>query len=202
MTLAHIPKGVIGHVFLEGARTIRASPPNASQKQRSPLLFGDKTRKDPRVTLLDVATPGPRGGAFADALPTINACLNATSAILIFAGRRAAARHEADKHKRLMLSALLASSVFLALYLTRFYLTGTHRFVGADVLRYAYLAILFSHMILAVLVVPLVFRSIFLGLKGRIDEHRRIVRFTYPIWAYVSITGVVVYVMLYHLSGR
>ena len=138
---------------------------------------------------------------FVDALPTVNACLNATSAVLLLLGRRAIAGKDVTRHRNLMLAALLSSSVFLVFYLTRFYLTGAHKFVGAPWLRWTYLAILVSHMILAVATVPLVFRSIWLGLKDRIAEHRRIVRFTYPIWVYVSVTGVIVYLMLYHLSG-
>lgn len=138
---------------------------------------------------------------FTEALPTVNAVLNATSAVLLLVGRRAAARHDVPRHRATMLAALGTSSVFLVLYLTRFYLTGTHRFVGAPALKVVYLAILFSHMLLAIATVPLVFRSIFLGLRARIDEHRRLVRFTYPIWVYVSVTGVVVYLMLYHVSG-
>lgn len=138
---------------------------------------------------------------FVEALPSVNACLNATSAVLLLAGRRAIAGKDVTRHRNLMLGALLASSVFLVFYLLRFYLTGAHRFVGDPWLRGLYLLILFSHMILAVATVPLVFRSIWLGLKDRIAEHRRVVRFTYPIWVYVSVTGVVVYLMLYHVSG-
>ena len=139
---------------------------------------------------------------FTEILPSVNATLNGTSAVLLLLGRIAASRHAVRTHRALMLSALGTSTVFLALYLTRFYLTGTHRFVGPDGLRYAYLGILFSHMILAILTVPLVFRSIFLAWKARIPEHRRLVRYTFPIWMYVSITGVVVYFMLYHVSAR
>jgi putative membrane protein len=138
---------------------------------------------------------------FIEVLPTLNATLNATSAVLLFTGRRAAGPGTVLRHRNRMLSALAASTLFLVFYLLRFYLTGSHRFVGSPALRYVYLGILFSHMILAVVTVPLVFRSIFLGLKDRIAEHRRLVRYTYPIWMYVSVTGVVVYVMLYHLSG-
>ena len=139
---------------------------------------------------------------FVEILPSVNATLNATSAVLLLLGRRAAAKRDVPVHRGFMLAALGTSSVFLVLYLTRYYLTGTHHFIGPEPLRILYLLILFTHMALAVATVPLVFRSIFLGLKNRVAEHRRLVRFTYPIWMYVSVTGVVVYVMLYHLSGR
>lgn len=138
---------------------------------------------------------------FVEVLPKLNACLNGTSALLIFLGAQRAAAHQPERHRTLMLSAFGTSSLFLFFYLLRFYLTGTHRFEGADWLRYLYLFILFSHMLLAISVVPLVFRAMFLGLKNRIAEHRKVVRWAYPIWLYVSVTGVVVYVMLYHLSG-
>lgn len=99
-----------------------------------------------------------------------------------------------------MVAAFVTSAVFLGCYLTRVYLTGTTRFVRAAWLRNSYLAILVSHMILAVIVLPMILRTIFLALDKRFLEHRRIARWTYPIWLYVSITGVVVYVMLYHLA--
>jgi putative membrane protein len=99
-----------------------------------------------------------------------------------------------------MVSAFIASTVFLIGYLTRFYLTGTHRFPDVGVWRTIYLVILISHMILAVVTVPLVLRSLFLAYKKRYQEHRRIARWTFPIWMYVSVTGVVVYAMLYHLA--
>jgi putative membrane protein len=100
-----------------------------------------------------------------------------------------------------MTGALLASVLFLVFYVIRFSLTGTHRFAGEGAAKAAYLAILFSHMILAVLIVPLVLRLIHLVRLRRFHAHARLARITYPIWLYVSVTGLVVYVMLYHVYG-
>jgi len=136
----------------------------------------------------------------ADALPTVNAALNATSAVLLFAGWRAIRAGRRDVHRALMLCACGSSTLFLASYLTRIALTGTHRFPGTGLLRAAYLVVLGSHTVLAVAALPLVLRTLFLALRERFPEHRRIARWTLPIWLYVSVTGVVVYVMLYHLG--
>ena len=83
----------------------------------------------------------------------------------------------------------------------RFSLTGTHRFAGEGLARTVYLVVLFSHMILAVVVVPLVLRLLYLAFKDRFDEHRRLARWTFPVWMYVSVTGIVVYLMLYQVYG-
>jgi putative membrane protein len=136
----------------------------------------------------------------ADVLPTVNAGLNALAFLLLALGWRAIRRGDRDRHRALMLAAVSASALFLVGYLTRVALTGTHRFPGEGALRALYLAVLASHTVLAVLAAPMVLRTLFLGLRGRFPEHRRIARVTAPIWAYVSVTGVVVYLMLYHLA--
>jgi len=136
----------------------------------------------------------------ADALPTVNAALNAASATLLVLGFRAIRRGERERHRALMLCALFCSVLFLASYLTRIALTGTHRFPGEGALKAVYLAVLASHTVLAVLVAPLVLRTLFLALRDRFGDHRRIARTTLPVWLYVSVTGVIVYVMLYHLA--
>lgn len=138
----------------------------------------------------------------ADVLPGVNAALNASAFVLLALGWRAIRRGHRDLHRALMLAAVGASALFLAGYLTRIALTGTHRFPGDGLLRAAYLALLLSHTLLAALAGPLVLRTLFLGLRSRFAEHRRIARWTLPIWAYVSVTGVVVYVVLYHLAPR
>jgi putative membrane protein len=99
-----------------------------------------------------------------------------------------------------MQGAFVTSTIFLVCYLTRVYLTGTHRFPGAGWMKAVYLAILFSHMVLAVVTVPLVLRTLYLARASRFAEHRKIAKFTFPVWMYVSVTGVIVYVMLYHLA--
>ncbi len=137
---------------------------------------------------------------FGDVLAKVNAGLNSTSTVLLLAGYIFIKRRMITAHTYCMVGAFVASAVFLIGYLTRFYLTGAHRFPDVGLWRTVYLLILFSHMILAVVTVPLVVRSLFLGYKKRFAEHRKISRWTFPIWLYVSVTGVVVYAMLYHLA--
>jgi uncharacterized membrane protein YozB (DUF420 family) len=132
-------------------------------------------------------------------LPALNACLNATSALFLLLGYRAIRRLEINRHRRLMVSAAIASAVFLACYVTYHVRVGSVRFNGLGPVRTVYFAILISHTILAVAVLPLVLRTLYLGLRRRDDKHRRIARWTFPVWLYVSVTGVVVYVMLYRL---
>ena len=135
-----------------------------------------------------------------NALAPINALLNSTSTVLLLVGYVAVRRRKIPVHRASMVGAFVASSVFLVGYLTRFALTGSHRFPDLGWIRTLYLTILISHMLLAIVTVPLVFRTLFLAWRKRFDEHRRIARFTYPIWLYVSFTGVIVYLMLYHLA--
>lgn len=138
--------------------------------------------------------------AVGEALAAVNATLNATSAGLLLAGYRFVKARRLEAHERCMKLAFLSSTVFLASYLTRVYLTGSHVFPGGGPLKIAYLAILFSHMSLAVATVPLALRTLFLGHRRRFVEHRKIARYAFPIWMYVSVTGVVVYVLLYHVA--
>lgn len=98
-----------------------------------------------------------------------------------------------------MMAALAVSAVFLVCYLTRFWLTGAHRYSGDGPLRIIYFGMLFSHMTLAAATPPLALRAAWLASHGRIDEHRRLVRYAWPVWLYVSVTGVLVYLMLYHV---
>jgi putative membrane protein len=133
-------------------------------------------------------------------LPTVNALLNATSAVLLFMGWRAIRAGRRDIHRGFMLAACATSVLFLASYLTRVALTGTHRFPGEGALRSVYLLVLATHTVLAALTLPLVLRTLWLALRARFPEHRRIARWTFPVWMYVSVTGVAVYVMLYHLA--
>jgi len=130
-------------------------------------------------------------------LPALNACLNATSALFLLLAYRAIRRREIDRHRRLMLAAASTSAVFLASYLTYHARVGSVRFTGQGPVRTIYFAILISHTILAVTVLPLVLRTLYLGLRRRDGQHRRIARWTFPIWLYVSVTGVLVYVLLY-----
>ena len=135
----------------------------------------------------------------ADVLPTVNAALNATSAVLLFAGWRAIRAGRRDLHRALMLSAFGSSTLFLASYLTRVALTGRTASPGAASCIAAYLAVLASHTLLAVAALPLVLRALVLRAPGPVPGARRVARSTSQIWLYVSVTGVVVYVMLYGL---
>ena len=130
----------------------------------------------------------------------MNAVLNATSATLLFLGWRAIRSGERIRHRNLMLAALGTSALFLVGYLTRIALTGTHRFPGDGWLRTGYLLLLGSHTLLAAAIVPLIAVTLWLAWKGRFDAHRRIARYTFPAWLYVSVTGVLVYVMLYWVA--
>lgn len=132
-------------------------------------------------------------------LPALNACLNATSALFLILGYRAIRRLEIERHRRFMLSAAVTSGIFLVSYLTYHAKVGSVRFTGQGPVRTVYFAILISHTILAAAVLPLALRTLYLGLRRRDEKHRRIARWTLPVWLYVSVTGVVVYVMLYRL---
>ena len=133
-------------------------------------------------------------------LPTVNALLNGASAVLLFLGWRAIRGGRPEAHRKLMLGACTSSVLFLAGYFTRIALTGTHRFPGAGPLRVFYLAVLASHTLLAAVCLPLVLRTLQFSLTSRYPEHRRIARFTWPVWMYVSFTGVLVYVLLYRIG--
>jgi putative membrane protein len=132
-------------------------------------------------------------------LPALNACLNATSALFLLLAYRAIRRREIGRHRRLMLTAAITSAVFLVSYLTYHARVGSVRFTGQGPVRTVYFTILISHTILAIAVLPLALRTLYLGLRRRDGQHRRIARWTFPVWLYVSVTGVVVYVMLYRL---
>lgn len=131
----------------------------------------------------------------------MNAGLNLTSAVLLVLGWRSIRERRAHRHRTYMTGAVTASALFLVFYVIRFSLTGTHRFAGEGAARVAYLAILFSHMVLAVVIVPLVLRLLWLVRTGRFRAHRRLARWTFPLWLYVSVTGLLVYTLLYHVYG-
>lgn len=121
--------------------------------------------------------------------------------MLLLVGLVFVRRRELHLHRRAMTAAMWTSGLFLAFYLTRVALTGTHAFAGTGFARVAYLGILFSHMVLAGALVPLVLRLLFLLRRHRFHDHARLARWTYPIWLYVSVTGIVVYLMLYQVYG-
>ena len=132
--------------------------------------------------------------------PTINAGLNLTCFIFLMMGKAAINRGDQVTHKRRMLAAFYTSAIFLVSYLARFATTGAHMYPGHGLDRIFYLTMLMSHMILAVVLVPLVIGALRRALRGDLDGHRKIVKFTWPIWVYVSATGVLVFLMLYLLA--
>ena len=141
------------------------------------------------------------GEALGGLLAPVNAGLNLASTLLLLTGFWFIRRGDIRRHRMAMLGAVASSSLFLVLYLLRFSLTGTHRFAGEGLARIIYLGILFSHMVLAVIIVPLVLRLLYLAWKERFQSHARLARWTFPIWLYVSVTGLVVYILLYHVYG-
>jgi putative membrane protein len=131
-------------------------------------------------------------------LPKLNAVLNAISLVLLVAGYVAIRRRRVATHKALMLSAFGVSVVFLASYLTYRFAVGDKRFGGTGLIRFVYFFIvLIPHVLLAATVPFLAVRLIYLALKGRFDAHRRLARVALPIWIYVSVTGVLIYFMLF-----
>jgi putative membrane protein len=136
-------------------------------------------------------------------LPAADATLNAIAAVLLVIGYRLIKQGRELEHKRVMLSAFAVSTVFLGCYLTYHIggrLAGRSEvpFTEPPPVRYVYFTILISHVLLAFTVPVLAITTIWLGLKDRRQAHRRLARWTFPIWLYVSVTGVVIYVMLYH----
>ena len=132
-------------------------------------------------------------------LPTLNATLNATSAVLLAIGWWHIKRGRIETHRRFMLSACVSSTFFLISYVVYHAQAGSRPFPGTGLARMAYFAILVPHVILAAAVVPLAAVTLVRGLRRRDVAHRRIARFTFPIWMFVSVTGVLVYLMLYQL---
>ncbi len=132
------------------------------------------------------------------ALPTLNAILNATAAALLITGYVFIRRGRVEAHRRCMLAAFAVSILFLVSYLTYHAQVGSRRYPGTGTVRTIYLTILFTHTVLAALVPPLAIVTLWRALHGRFDRHRAIARWTLPVWIYVSVTGVIVYVMLYH----
>ena len=131
-------------------------------------------------------------------LPTLNAVLNAAAAVLLVWGFTLIRRGRKRQHKRVMLAAFAVSLVFLTSYLVYHAQVGSVRFPGTGTVRTVYLLILLTHTVLAVAVPPLAIVTLNRALAGRFDPHRRIAHWTLPVWLYVSVTGVVVYAMLYH----
>ena len=136
--------------------------------------------------------------SFSD-LPLLNAFLNTFSAILLLVGHASIKKGRRASHKKYMIAAFLASTLFLCSYLTYHYVHGSQHFQGEGLVRPIYFLILGTHTICAALIVPLVIITLRRGLKSDFVRHRGIARWTYPIWLYVSVTGVIIYLLLYEL---
>jgi len=132
-------------------------------------------------------------------LPAVNATLNGTSADLLLFAYAAIRRHDVQRHRTLMLATAATSALFLVCYLVYHAHVGSVKFTGTGPVRTLYFSILLTHTVLAAVIVPMVLRTLYLGLKRRDETHRRLARWTFPLWLYVSVTGVVIYAMLYHL---
>jgi uncharacterized membrane protein YozB (DUF420 family) len=136
-----------------------------------------------------------------DTLAAVNASLNATSAAALLVGWVSIRRKNVHAHRAAMVTALSASALFLVFYVTRVALTGTHEFAGQGWARTAYFTILLTHMVLAVVILPFVLRLVYLVRRRRFRDHARLARWVFPVWAYVSATGLIVYLMLYRIYG-
>ena len=132
-------------------------------------------------------------------LPHINACLNSASAVLLFSGYLFIRRHNIKAHRNCQVSAFVLSTIFLISYLIYHFNHGTTRFTGQGIVRPIYFTILTTHTILAIVIVPLILITFYRALRSDFERHRRIARITLPLWLYVSITGVIVYLMLYKM---
>ncbi len=132
-------------------------------------------------------------------LPSVNAVLNGISTMLLMAGFIKIRQGRPDVHKKIMLAALASSALFLTTYLIYHAEVGSVPFQRYDWTRPLYFTILIPHIILAALMVPFIIAAVWFALKQKFDKHRRLVRFVWPVWMFVSISGIIVYLMLYHL---
>lgn len=132
-------------------------------------------------------------------LPALNASLNALATLLLVAGWVFVRRKDVARHRACMAGALVASAAFLTSYVIYHYHAGSRPFTGTGAIRIVYFAILITHVVLATAIVPLVLMTVTRALRGQFERHRAIARWTLPLWLYVSVTGVVVYWMLYRM---
>lgn len=132
-------------------------------------------------------------------LPAVNAVLNSTAAVLLLSGYVAIKSGKESLHKALMIATTLVSALFLSSYLTHHSMFGSTKFTGQGWIRPVYFSILLSHTLLAIVMLPMVLMTFYRAFKNQREEHRKIARWTFPIWLYVSVTGVLVYMLLYQL---
>jgi uncharacterized membrane protein YozB (DUF420 family) len=151
------------------------------------------------IGALFVAPRSAAGARDVTALPAVNAALNATSAVLLTTGWALIRRRRIRAHRACMLAAFAVSTLFLVSYVVYHANAGSRPFTGHGAVRGVYFALLLTHVVLAAAIVPLALITIYRALHGQFQRHVRIARWTFPIWLYVSVTGVVIYWMLYHL---
>ena len=140
--------------------------------------------------------PASVDGAFIGYLPALNATLNTLSGMCLVFGYLAIRNQKPGMHKRLMTTALVFSALFLVSYLTYHHFHGDTKFLATGLIRPIYFFILVSHIILSIVVLPMVLITVFYALRGRFQNHRKIAKFTFPVWLYVSVTGVLVFLLL------
>lgn len=132
-------------------------------------------------------------------LPAVNATLNAISTVLLLIGYLLVKQRRLEAHRNVMIAAFAVSTLFLVGYVVYHYNVGSRRFPGQGPIRSVYFFILITHIVLAALVPPMAIITLVRGLRARYDTHARLARWTLPIWLYVSVTGVIVYLMLYRM---
>lgn len=172
----------------------------------------DSNEKSPKfvINLISIAVPVVVGvllafpnrvdlGAWTKTLPHVIGSVNSLTTLALLLGFLFIRRNRVDLHRLSMLSAFALGGVFLVCYVTYHISNPSNRFSGEGFVRYVYLFILLTHILLSLVVLPLVLRALFYALTARFERHRRIARYAYPIWLYVSVTGVIVYLMLYQL---
>ncbi len=152
------------------------------------------------AVLLLAHDPGRSFRSEVAALPALNAALNATCAALLVAGWMAIKRRRIAVHRACMLAACVASALFLVSYVVYHALAGSRPFTGQGWIRAVYFPLLISHVVLAAVMVPFVLTTVYRALAGQYARHVPLARRTLPVWLYVSVTGVLVYVLLYHLG--
>ncbi len=135
-------------------------------------------------------------------LPTVNAVLNGVSTVFLFYGYVQIKKGKREAHKRFMLAALVSSALFLTSYLIYHYYAGSVPYQHQDWTRYLYFAILIPHIILAAVMVPFILWLVYLALRARFEKHRRLAKFVWPVWMFVSLSGIAVYLMLYVYDGQ
>jgi uncharacterized membrane protein YozB (DUF420 family) len=145
-------------------------------------------------------TPGPAGLGRASALPAVNAALNGSAAVLLVLGFTFIRRRRVAAHRACMLAAFVVSTAFLVSYVVYHALAGSRPFGGTGWLRWVYYPVLVSHIVLSAVLLPFVLTTLWRAVRGQFDRHARLARVTLPVWLYASVTGVLVYWMLYHLA--